>query len=118
MKSTPFNSPRAPAPAGGYAQAKFNGSSGILALAPFGPTGLTLPNQTFSGYFLATGMEVMIAPGWFVKSEYRYADYGSKTLTDVGDPAFVAFSTGATTTIKPVVQTVRTELVYKFNWGS
>jgi outer membrane immunogenic protein len=53
----------------------------------------------------------MIAPGWFVKTEYRYASYSSKTIAgNIGPPTPFL-------TIKPQVQTIRSELVYKFNWG-
>jgi outer membrane immunogenic protein len=54
-------------------------------------------------------VEAMLFPGWFVKTEYRFADYGSKTI-----PIPVAtFPFGQN--IHPFVQTVRTELTYRFN---
>jgi outer membrane immunogenic protein len=55
------------------------------------------------------------APGWFMKTEYRAAYYDRKNidaLSDVGNvpaPANLAF--------KPLVQTISTSLVYRFNWG-
>ena len=107
---------------GGYAHASFKGGAETsTVVAPgfvFGvANGLTLPNQGFSGYFLGGGTEYMILPGWFVKSEYRVANYGSQTTNLIRvAPALAAF-TSATYTLKPVVQTVSAELVYKFNWG-
>jgi len=90
---------------GGYTSASFAAGtdSGIFPV--------TWPDQDFTGYFLGSGTEYMIAPGWFVKTEYRYASYNSKTIAgNVGPPTpFLA--------IKPQVQTIRSELVYKFNWG-
>jgi outer membrane immunogenic protein len=94
---------------GGYSHANFNGGSLSFATAPFTATGLGVPNQGYDGYFLGGGTEVMIANGWSVKSEYRYARYGSATVTvPTVTPIF-------TETLKPSVQTVRTTLVYKFN---
>jgi outer membrane immunogenic protein len=59
----------------------------------------------------------VIAPGWFVKTEYRYSSYSSKTLAgSIGAPA-APFLTAINMTVKPQVQTIRSELVYKFNWG-
>jgi outer membrane immunogenic protein len=91
---------------GGYTNARFAAgpeTGGFL--------GVTWPDQNFSGYFLGSGTEYMIAPGWFVKTEYRYASYSSKTIAgDIGLPVPLM-------TIKPQVQTIRSELVYKFNWG-
>ena len=66
---------------------------------------------------LIRGGSLVILPGWFVKSEYRVANYGSQTTNLIRvAPALAAF-TSATYTLKPVVQTVSAELVYKFNWG-
>src|SRR2546428_832134 len=71
------------------------------------------------------GMEAMFAPGWFWRSEYRYADYGTVNLSDTapGGPVVVVPGVGAfanpqsTITFHPIVQTIRSEIVYKFNWG-
>jgi len=49
-----------------------------------------------------------------MKTEYRSAFYDRATLRDLtagGVP------TGFATTFKPIVQTVSTSLVYRFNWG-
>jgi opacity protein-like surface antigen len=60
----------------------------------------------------------MIFPGWFVKTEYRYASYSSKTVAgSIASPPAPPALTSVNMTFKPQVQTVRTELVYKFNWG-
>jgi outer membrane immunogenic protein len=94
---------------GGYTHANFNGGSLTFAIAPFPATGFFVPNQGHDGYFLGAGTEIMVARGWFVKSEYRYARYDSATVTvPTATPVF-------TETLKPSVQTVRTSLVYKFN---
>jgi len=96
---------------GGYTRAHFSS----VSLLNFGlandPSGDVFPAQTYSGWFFGGGLETPLAPGWFVKTEYRYANYGSRLV-----PAFVDGS-NTVLDIHPVVQTVRSELVYKFNWG-
>jgi outer membrane immunogenic protein len=96
---------------GGFTRAHFSN----VNLWNFGiasdPSGDIFPAQTYSGWFFGGGLETPLAPGWFVKTEYRYANYGSRSV-----PAFVD-GTNTVLDIRPVVQTVRSELVYKFNWG-
>ncbi len=99
---------------GGYTQARF--SSVDLALVFGGPTpDRTFAGQTYKGYFIGGGVEYMFAPGWFAKTEYRYADYRSRDieLFVIGTGA----ATGVFERIHPYVQTIRSELVYKFNLG-
>jgi outer membrane immunogenic protein len=102
---------------GGYTAAQFKSATGVCA-TPFGcPVAvITLPKSDYTGYFLGGGTEVLLgfAPGWSVKTEYRLAHYSSQTVGFTSAPAIPG---GATATIKPVVQTIRSELVYKFNWG-
>jgi outer membrane immunogenic protein len=105
---------------GGYAAAQFKGATGGCA-TPAVPAAcpvavITLPKSDYTGYFLGGGTEVLLgfAPGWSVKTEYRLAQYSAQTVAFTSAPAIPG---GATATIKPVVQTIRSELVYKFNWG-
>lgn len=37
-----------------------------------------------SGYVLGVGMETAIGHNWTIKAEYRYADYGNKSVLDIG----------------------------------
>jgi outer membrane immunogenic protein len=99
----------------GYTQAHFRGATGVCVAGGCGGFVTTLPNNTFSGYFLGGGTEVLLnfAPGWSLKSEYRLARYDSEDVALNVTPAVP----GAAATLKPIVQTFRTELVYKFNWG-
>jgi outer membrane immunogenic protein len=104
---------------GGYTEANFRGSTGVCASGG-GACGVgflpTVPSHTYSGYFLGGGTEYALSwfgPGWTVKTEYRLADYSSDTFAATG-PGVVA---GTTATMRPFVQTVRSELTYKFNWG-
>ena len=75
----------------------------------------TTPAFTSSGWFLGGGVETtfdffgMLGKGWFWRNEYRYANYGNKTVADSTRwrPIDIAF--------KPVVQTVTSQVVFKFN---
>ena len=80
-------------------------------------------SRTYDGWFLGSGVESKLnflpGNGWFVRTEYRYADYGSKTtpVTTTGGGSFFLNGQPVSLNIHPVVQTVRTELSYKFNWA-
>jgi outer membrane immunogenic protein len=95
----------------GYTQARFEGAAGVCIAAC---VVLTLPDHDFSGYFLGGGTEVMLGgwgPGWSIKTEYRLANYDTDTV------AFTTGLAGTTIAIEPTVQTIRSQLSYKFNWG-
>jgi outer membrane immunogenic protein len=97
---------------GGYTGARFSDAT-ILDSRTGAPTGLTTPATTLNGWFLGGGVETSVAPNLFWRTEYRYSYYNSKDLPE-------AVSSGAIVnniTFKPTVQTVTTELVYKFNGG-
>ncbi len=100
---------------GGYTQAHFSSADMIVNFSGAGNTLSTVPSHTYSGWFLGGGVERKLpwfGEGWFIKTEYRYASYDSETLPDnaIGGGAPIAF-----VSIRPYVQTVRSELVYKFN---
>ena len=85
-------------------------------------TGLVLPSQRRDGWFVGGGTEYAITqlPGLFWKSEYRFADYGNKTnsqLCVVGPVCGAAGTVHSLDTSRTFVQTATTELVYRFNWG-
>jgi outer membrane immunogenic protein len=71
-----------------------------------------IPATTYKGWFLGSGYEYGLGfmPGLFWKTEYRFADYQAQTLPIV--------CLGCTETIDShkYVQTIRSELVYRFNW--
>ncbi len=95
---------------GGFTRSHFSGG---LSTESGGTSGFdTLSSQTYNGWFLGSGVETMLFPGWFVKTEYRFADYETRDV-------FVSFtpSGGFDERIHPFVQTIRTEVTYKFNWG-
>jgi outer membrane immunogenic protein len=100
---------------GGYSGARF---SGTTLLNVSGTAVATAPGFNRSGWFVGGGVENSLnffgitAPGWFMKTEYRAAQYSRATVTETGIAGGTAF-----TTFRPVEQTVSTSLVYRFNWG-
>lgn len=95
-----------------------------LALASTGVPGLRLGSQRYDGFFVGGGTEYAIGwlPGLFWKNEYRYADYRSATanilctICTAAAPGPVGQS-GLAERQHTTVHTVRTELVWRFNWG-
>jgi len=113
---------------GGYTQAHFSSANmvsnafGVPLQPPVGTLVSTIPSQTYSGWFIGGGVETKLpwfGDGWFTRTEYRFASYGSKTLPDTCTiPTFCGPGPLVDlVSIHPYVQTVRSEIVYKFNWG-
>jgi outer membrane immunogenic protein len=93
---------------GGYTQTHFDD-------ADYTSTGVVLPGTTYDGWFLGSGFEYSfnwLIPGLFLKTEYRFSSYDAKTVTDT----FEGQSFGLSESLHPYVQTVTTQLVYRFNW--
>jgi outer membrane immunogenic protein len=102
----------------GFTQSYWSGSQ----LGPVSGAAAVVSTPSFnrSGWFVGGGVENNLnifgisAPGWFMKTEYRGAYYGRKTLDETiigGGPL------GLSVNFKPFVQTISTSLVYRFNWG-
>ena len=96
----------------GYSSARFSGTNMVFSFNG-SPTGFTTPGTTFNGWFAGGGLEAPIMPNLFWRTEYRYASYDSKSLSDTNG---TGIGLAANITFKPVVQTVTTQLLYKFNW--
>jgi outer membrane immunogenic protein len=96
--------------AAGYTEARFD-QANLSA-------GLFLPAHTYHGWFVGTGYEYALAvlPGLFWKTEYRYADYQSDLLPELF--TLTGLPNGTSIDSHKFVQTVRTELVWRFNWNS
>lgn len=103
----------------GYTEARFDGVA-FSNLLNNAPTIVTLAPQTYKGWFLATGYEYGIdfLPGLFWKTEYRYSSY------DRERPLFTGVAIAGAGPALPFseesrkdVQTIRSELVYRFNFG-
>lgn len=132
---------------GGYTEADFSGvdyntaasaaSVGIsnppasfalaIANAPGTVNGapLHLQSQRYEGFFIGGGTEyaITLVPGLFWKNEYRYADYRNASTnilcticTTATTPSLVGQS-GLAERVHTTVQTIRTELVWRFNWS-
>jgi len=102
----------------GYTEAKFDRQNYTTFGAPFALTGSYTPGRTYTGYFIGAGDEYALSflPGLFWKTEYRFSSLDTQNnplyVTATGARAFT-FSEDST----KYVHTVRSELVYRFNWG-
>ncbi len=98
---------------GGYTQAHWK-ATGLNDFF-FGPTGAQIDGSTKGGWFIGTGDEYALnfLPGLFWKTEYRYSEFDRSNVNiSVGGVA-----TGLVETQKFREHSVRSELVYRFNWG-
>jgi outer membrane immunogenic protein len=104
---------------GGYAYSEWSGSS-LSDIQVAGVTPTVTNGFNRNGWFIGGGVENSFdffginAPGWFMKTEYRAAEYQRKDVL-VLNPDATLFGTSIST--RPIVQTVSTSLVYRFNWG-
>lgn len=98
---------------GGYAGARFSDANTVSTFNG-AQSGFSYPATfTASGWFLGGGVETtfdLLGKGWFWRNEYRYVNYGSKTLPDTN-----GIVSNSSITFKPTVQTVVSEVVFKFN---
>src|SRR6267142_16917 len=103
---------------GGYSYGEF--SSSTLVNNVSGAALATTPSFHRNGWFVGGGVENSLnifgiaAPGWFMKTEYRVAEYERVNL---GESNIGGGLNGFGVSVKPIVQTVSTSLVYRFNWG-
>jgi outer membrane immunogenic protein len=98
----------------GFTEARFN-SINLAEAFPVVPTQFSVDRHTYSGWFIGTGYEYALGffPGLFWKTEYRFADYGTDRVPLLGGGR----DTGDSFDQRKFVQTVRSELVWRFNWG-
>jgi outer membrane immunogenic protein len=103
---------------GGYSGSHWSKTAQVT-LAGF-PSGIHTNNFNLNGGFVGGGVENNLnifgitAPGWFMKTEYRAAYYGNKNISELFDGTNLPV--GRSIGFKPLVQTVETSLVYRFNW--
>jgi outer membrane immunogenic protein len=99
---------------GGYTEARFEAFD--LGFVGGGPL-FSIGERTHDGWFIGGGVEYQLGwfPGLYWKTEYRVAEY-EKLHTPL-----TIFATGVPTGFaevhEPFVQTVRSELVWRWNWG-
>lgn len=99
---------------GGYTQAHWKSTT--LTAFPGIATGLSLNGATKGGWFIGTGDEYALTnflPGLFWKTEYRYSEFDRAN----SDITFGGVATGVSETQKFREHSVRSELVYRFNWA-
>ena len=108
---------------GGYTEARFDQVNLLAELSPIGQLnpGTAILAHTYRGWFLGSGLEYTTnwLPGLFWKTEYRFSEYNTDRLAQVCVSAQCGTlgPTGAFFDTQKFVQTIRTELVYRFNWG-
>jgi outer membrane immunogenic protein len=104
----------------GYTGTYWSGST-LLGNVSGLPSGLHIDSFNRGGGFVGGGVENNLnifgitAPGWFMKTEYRLAYLGNKNLSERVDGTNVLNNRDIN--FKPLVQTISTSLVYRFNWG-
>jgi outer membrane immunogenic protein len=101
---------------GGYTQAHFDQVN--FAFDETGvPNGFGLPAHTYTGFFLGTGYEYGIGflPGLFWKTEYRYSTFRADDLSHL--TLATGVTNGFASNSTKFIQTIRSELVWRFNWG-
>ncbi len=102
---------------GGWSQARFNSFNYNTAIAGGGAAGVGLAAQTYNGWFVGSGFEYAFdwlpIRGLFLKTEYRYGQYGRANASLTGLPAIAG--SAALNSLKST-QMVSTELVWRFNW--
>jgi outer membrane immunogenic protein len=100
---------------GGFTQANFS-SAELIDHTGFA-LGFHIPAHTYNGGFIGTGYEYALrwTPGLFWKTEYRYSEYGATDLSIITDGSGVL--TGNAIHTSKFAQTIRSELVWRFNWG-
>jgi outer membrane immunogenic protein len=108
-----------------YVNAGYTGtywsSSTLLTNGTGVASGLHTNSFNTGGGFIGGGVENNLnifginAPGWFMKTEYRLAYLSNRHVSELVDGTNVPF--GRDVNFKPLVNTISTSLVYRFNWG-
>ena len=105
---------------GGYTGSDWAGTT-LVSQFSGAPAGFHTGSFNARAVFVGGGVENNLdifgisAPGWFMKTEYRAAYYATRTSTILVDGTNAL--TGFDVNFKPLVQTVSTSLVYRFNWA-
>jgi outer membrane immunogenic protein len=104
---------------GGYTGSDWSGTT-VVSQFSGAPAGFHTGSFSAQGLFVGGGVENNLdifgisAPGWFMKTEYRAAYYDQKNINILVDGTNAP--TGFNANFKPLVETVSTSLVYRFNW--
>jgi outer membrane immunogenic protein len=103
---------------GGYTEAKFDRTNYTSLFGPpFVAAGVFSGSHTYSGWFIGSGYEYQLSflPGLFWKTEYRFSQFDTDTVAfrDVA----TGLPIGVSSDQEKWVHTVRSQLVWRFNWG-
>jgi outer membrane immunogenic protein len=105
---------------GGYTGSSWSGVTALSTVSGL-PVGGHTNGFNANGWFVGGGVENSLnffgisAPGWFMKTEYRAAYYNNKNISELVDGTNALV--GRDITFRPMVQTISTSLVYRFNWS-
>jgi outer membrane immunogenic protein len=102
----------------GYTEATFDRTNlSFFPAIPANVNVLYFDKQTYKGWFLGAGDEYALnfLPGLFWKTEYRFSEFDAGRLT-IRSTA-TGLPTGDSFDTKKYTHTIRSELVYRFNWG-
>jgi outer membrane immunogenic protein len=102
---------------GGYTEARF-GAVHFYDDTFGGPDGVHVNGRTYSGWFIGSGYEYglnFLLPGLFWKTEYRFSSYDGERNPVIDTPTGTL--TGDVIHSEKWVQTIRSELVWRWNWG-
>lgn len=105
---------------GGFSSSHWSGTTLVNNGLPFAG-GWHTNGFDRSGWFLGGGVENslnlfgLFGPGWFMKTEYRVAQYDNVAIDQLSNVTGLSIANDIN--FKPVVQTISTSLVYRFNWG-
>ena len=106
------------------AYVSFGGTQARFDRIDFVPLGIAVPvplqfvdRHTYNGWFIGTGYEYALGffPGLYWKTEYRFSEFQTDRLPFVTTATGVA--NGFSLDSHKYVQTIRSELVWRFNWG-
>jgi outer membrane immunogenic protein len=99
----------------GYTESTFDRTN--LSAGPGIVADQYIPGTTYKGWFVGSGFEHALSflPGLYWKSEYRFSDFDAQTI------ATRTIATNALTGFEydyhKYTHSVRSSLVYRFNWG-
>jgi outer membrane immunogenic protein len=103
---------------GGYTEARFDRTNFHINLIPQVPVTF-IDGQTYKGWFIGAGDEYQLAflPGLAWKTEYRFSQFDQVTLSNRNIQFPNAFFGLDTYDSRKYTHTIRSELVYRFNFG-
>jgi len=100
----------------GYTEATFDRTN-LNFFPAVAPVPLFFDKQTYKGWFIGAGDEYALSflPGLFWKTEYRFSEFDTGRLT-IRNTAN-GLPNGDSFDSTKFTHTIRSELVYRFNWG-